>query len=70
MIYDVRWFNGRLCVGIVRVNNGHDVKYYIGVAKGYDEDDDVRFIAAFGAMFPTAAGNVLFMTDTDTHEPN
>lgn len=60
MTYGVRWFNGRSCVGIVRVNNGYEVKYYIGVAKGYDEDEDVQFITAFGTTFPPAAGKVLF----------
>ena len=36
------------------------IKNYIGVAKGYDEDEDVQFITAFGTTFPPAAGKVLF----------
>lgn len=60
MTYDVRWFNGRACVGVVRVDTGYEIKYYIGVGKGYDEQDDIMFIASFGSTFPVAAGEVLF----------
>lgn len=59
--HQVRWFNGRSCVGVVRVNeytNGS--KYYIGVGNGEDEEQDIEFIAAWGSKFPNDAGDVLF----------
>lgn len=60
MTHSVRWFAGQSCVGVVRVDNGYEIKYYIGVGKGYDEQDDIAFIASFGSTFPTDAGEVLF----------
>lgn len=59
----VRWFNGRNCIGVVRVVDPYDgVQYYIGVGNGYDEQQDIEFIAAWGTRFPNDAGDVLFGT--------
>jgi hypothetical protein len=58
---EVRWFNGRNCIGIVRVMDPYDgAKYYIGMAAGHDEQDDIETIAAWGSRFPNDAGDVLF----------
>lgn len=57
----VRWFNGRGCVGVVRVEDPYDgPKYYIGVGQGFDEQQDIEHIAAWGSRFPNDAGDVLF----------
>jgi hypothetical protein len=46
---------------VVRVDDPHDgIKYYIGVAPGLDEQDDIQWIADWGSSFPTDAGDVLF----------
>lgn len=60
-ILDARWFNGRSCVGVVRVEDPYDgIKYYIGTAEGFEEEIDMEYIAAWGAKFPKDAGDVLF----------
>ena len=60
-ILDVRWFCGRSGVGIVRVEDEYDgIKYYIAGIEGYDEKQDMQFIANYGTPFPEDAGNVLF----------
>ena len=58
---EIRWFSGQDCVGVVKVDDPHDgIKYYIGVAIGNDEQDDIQWIAYWGSSFPTDAGDVLF----------
>lgn len=60
-VLDVRWFSGRSCIGVVRVNDPYDgIKYYIGACSGRDEQEDIESIAAWGATFPPDAGEVLF----------
>lgn len=64
--HEVRWFTGRACVGVVHVVDPHDGhEYYIGVGQGYDEQDDILYIAAFGSKFPVDAGNLLFGVSND-----
>lgn len=71
MIEGVRWFTGRVCIGIVQVVPDHqkehyrqtgdaDFKYYIGVGGGRDEQHDKQGIAELGVAFDTAAGDLLF----------
>lgn len=67
-LIDVRWFCGRTQVGIVQVNEPYEgIKYYIasppGEAKGYNEDEDIQFIADWGSTFPKDVGDVLFGAD-------
>ena len=45
MTQEVRWFNGRNCVG---------------VGLRYSEEDDIQSIAEWGTRFPNDAGDVLF----------
>jgi len=60
-VLGVRWFSGRGCVGLVRVNMPYEgIQYYIGPADGLDEDIDVMQIAEWGARFPDDAGDLLF----------
>lgn len=60
-ILDVRWFCGRNGTGIVRVEDKYDgIKYYIAGIEGYNEQQDMRFIADYGTPFPKDAGDVLF----------
>ncbi len=47
-------------IGIVKVKDKFSIKYYIGIGKGLDEEEDTRFIENFGAPFPEHAGNILF----------
>lgn len=52
-IIDSLWFTGEFGkIGIVVVkNNGKDIKAYIGLAKGRDEQADERMIAEYGTPF-------------------
>lgn len=61
-IIDVAWFNGRTCVGIVKVEDEYDgIKYYIGSTPfATDEETDMKFIADWGAKFPKELGDQLF----------
>lgn len=60
-VLGVRWFSGRGCVGLVRVNMPYEgIQYYIGPADGLDEQLDVLQITEWGARFPDAAGDLLF----------
>lgn len=71
MIEGVRWFEGKVRIGIVQVVSDHqkehyrqtgdaDFKYYIGVGGGRDEQHDKEGIVDLGAPFDTAAGDMLF----------
>jgi hypothetical protein len=55
------WFcAGHGNVGVVRVNNGFEIKYYIGQCFGIDEKQDITHIADLGSRFPSEAGDALF----------
>ena len=65
----VIWFSGRSCVGIVQVLTEFEgIQYYIGCppgeAKGYNEEEDIQWIADWGARFPLEVGNILFGEDS------
>lgn len=61
----VLWFSGRSSVGIVQVLTEYDgIQYYIGPAKGFDETEDMQWIADWGARFPVEIGNILFGGDS------
>ena len=65
VVKDVRWFCGRTMVGIIQVEDLYEgIKYYIasppGEAKGYNEQEDINFIADWGSTFPKQAGDLLF----------
>ena len=57
---DVRWFND---VGIVRVENDYDIRYYIGTHSGTDELNDMMYIRHWGSPFPSDAGTALFLPE-------
>lgn len=60
-VKDWRWFSGSLSVGIVMVEDEYEGRlYYIGPSNDNSEVKDVQWIAAWGAKFPQAAGDVLF----------
>jgi hypothetical protein len=61
----VCWFNGVSLVGIVEVMDPYDgLKYYIGSPpQEGSEDDDMRWIADWGARFPMEVGKILFGED-------
>jgi hypothetical protein len=71
MITNKIWFAGNECIGIVQIVQEHErdvyrqtgeanFKYYIGVGRGQNENDDARYIAEHGMPFDVAAGNTLF----------
>ena len=71
MITNSIWFAGNECIGIVQIVQEHErdeyrqtgtanFKYYIGVGRGYNEQDDARYIAENGMPFDVDAGNTLF----------
>ena len=58
-IVNVIWFNqmgSPDIIGIVKVDNGFDIKFYIGTASGHDLIGDEEHIAETGAKFPLEAG--------------
>lgn len=62
-VLGVTWFsNARGAIGVARVEceETGDVKYYISAVDGFNEAVDRNIVAAFGARFPTAAGDALF----------
>lgn len=63
-VLDVRWFNA---VGVVRTLDVLDnIRYYIGIGDGLDEEVDKQFIADWGSYFPKDAGDKLFVLDNDS----
>ena len=63
-ILNVRWFTGRDCIGIVRVQTDYNgIQYFIGKVDGIDAEDDARYVADWGSRFDPAAGRVLFGVD-------
>lgn len=63
---DWRWFSGAATVGIVQVVCPYEGrKYYIGVGNGVDDKADAEHIAAWGAHFPTAVGDLIFGVKND-----
>ena len=61
---NVRWFSAAHVVGIVRIVDPYEgVKYYIGAGRGFDEADDVAYIAGWGSSFPNQIGDILFDGD-------
>jgi hypothetical protein len=59
----VKWFEGsKGKIGIAKVQNDDgDIEYRIGHVDGFLEHMDVLQIVAWGALFPTKAGEVLFL---------
>lgn len=39
------------CIGIVTIDDGFQVKSYIGIAQGIDEEEDLKYIVEHGAPF-------------------
>lgn len=56
------WFTAAYgTVGIVRTESKYDGRqYFIGPAKGIDEEQDKELIADWGSRFPTDVGDKLF----------
>lgn len=67
------WFNPGAtssCVGIVRAKTPQgEIKTFIGVGAGYDENADTKTVADWGATFPEAAGNALFGATAEPAPP-
>lgn len=43
------WWYGT--IGIVKVDTGFEIKYYIGTGYGQDEKEDIEKIVKFGSRF-------------------
>ena len=43
------WYNGT--IGIVKVDTGFEIKYYIGTGYGQDEKEDIEKIVKYGSRF-------------------
>jgi hypothetical protein len=57
------WFTESMSekpIGIIKVSNEHDVKYYIGTGWGTDIKEDEKKIIMYGAKFPWQIGEFLF----------
>jgi len=46
-------------IGIVKVNNGQKIKYYIGTGEGQNQQEDEQRIMMYGAKFPENVGGLL-----------
>ena len=56
-----KWFNGRGTIGIVMAETEfQEIKYYVGIADGLNEQIDINLIMSFGARFPNDVGDALF----------
>lgn len=56
----VAWFNGRVCIGIIRIEDPYGGNHYrIGGVQGYNESDDIQSIVDWGARFDTHAGDLM-----------
>jgi hypothetical protein len=61
---DVKWYCGSSNVGIVQVDFGDGIGYYIGSPPVIrSEQEDAEWIADWGSSFPVEVGDVLFGTD-------
>jgi len=59
-IVDKMWFTSNNTVGIVVVDNGFEMKAYIGVGSGLNEEADALWIAQHGArVHKLALENIL-----------
>jgi hypothetical protein len=47
-VIDSFWFG---TIGIVKIDNGFEEKWYIGEASGLNKEDDEQYIATFGKPF-------------------
>lgn len=45
------WSETEKIIGIVKVDDFGDVKYYIGFGKGNDEDQDIQMVLYNGSRF-------------------
>lgn len=55
------WFSGiQGHFGLVLVNNGHQLKAYIGSAEAFNLEVDKQSIANYGAPFPIEAALLIF----------
>jgi len=61
-IIDVHWFGGRDTIGIVLVEDMtfHYMKAYMGVGRGFDEQDDAKDIAQWGSKIPKKLAEATF----------
>ena len=56
-ILNVQWFNN---VGIVTIHNGFEVKTYIKVVKGFNEQEDIQEIISLGfKVYPEQLAKIL-----------
>ena len=63
-ILDAIWFHEMGSfkpIGIVKIDNGFEIKYYIGTCNGENEETDRINIMERGAKFPAEAAEKLFM---------
>lgn len=60
-VLDSIWFtSGAHCIGIVKMKTEYgEIKYYIGLGAGNDQEADEQHITHFGARFPETAGKLL-----------
>lgn len=57
------WFNpmGADPIGVIKVSTDHEgIRYFIGIGRGKDKEEDEQHIAQTGAAFPSHIGTALF----------
>lgn len=54
-VLDTFWFyppySNKRNIGIVKVRDGYEIKSYIGLADGFDEQEDIKMILERGCRF-------------------
>ena len=59
----VAWFNGRGCIGIIRIEDPYGANHYriggVRGGRGYSEAEDIQDIIDWGARFDKSAGDLM-----------
>lgn len=56
-ILNIEWFNN---VGIITIDDGFEIKTYIGLCDGIDEQEDIQSILAYGKkIYPAKLASIL-----------
>lgn len=60
-ILAVKWFSGKDTVGFVLTRSSvFEIRAFVGVAQGFDEESDARYIAEWGAEVSQEIAEAVF----------
>lgn len=62
-ILNIEWFDN---VGIITIDNGFEIKTYIGAGEGISEQEDIQSILAYGTkIYPAKLASILSLHKGD-----